>query len=286
MDSQLYLLRSKKIGVKIAMARQKNFLSIESLAYKLGLPSDELGQMERGFISPSLPQFHVMASLLDMPIDDLVNTNVLEPLQQEIEPSSLPRYYELRNRMLGIQIKKNRYQQNQSVEQLAQLCEIPTSDLQTYETGQTPIPLPLFLKISEVLHLPYERIQPVEIISPVETEVPLVAQSVEIPVQPEPEPAIATESDLVETPITQSDESPLPQEPEPVVIDDTIPVVPDENIQIPESILEDFPGISDELRDFITKPVNVPFLELAMKLSRMDAKKLRDIAESLLEITL
>ena len=286
MDSQLYLLRSKKIGVKISMARQKNFLSIESLAHKLGLQPEELGQMEKGFISPSLPQFHVMASLLDMPIDDLVNTKVLEPLQQEIDPSSLPRYYEIRNRMLGIQIKKNRFQHNQTIEQLAQLCEIPASDLETFESGQTPIPLPLFLKISEVLHLPYERIQPTEIISPVEIQVPPVVQPEEIPQQPESEPAMASESDLLEQPITQTNASPLPQEPEPVVITETIPVVPDENIQIPVSILEDFPGISEELREFITKPVNVPFLELAMKLSRMDAKKLRDIAESLLEITL
>jgi transcriptional regulator with XRE-family HTH domain len=277
MDSQLYLLKSKKIGVKIAMARQKNFLSIETLASKLGLHPDELSQMEKGLNSPSL---------LDMPIDDLLNTKVLESLQQEIEPSSLPRYYEIRNRMLGIQIKKNRYQQNQSVEQLAQLCEIPTSDMETYETGQTPIPLPRFLKISEVLHLPYERIQPAGDISPVELEVPPVIQPDEIPQQLEPEPAMAAESDLVEPPITQSDANPLPQEPEPVAMNDRIPVVLDENIQIPESVLEEVPGISKELREFISKPVNVPFLELAMKLSRMDAKKLRDIAESLLEITL
>jgi transcriptional regulator with XRE-family HTH domain len=221
-----------------------------------------------------------------MPIDDLVNTKVLEPLQQEIEPSSLPRYFELRNRMLGIQIKKNRYQQNQSVEQLAQLCEIPPSDLEVYETGQTPIPLPLFLKISEVLHLPYERIQPAESISPLEIEVPPVVQPDEIIQQLEPEPTKAAESDLDELPITKSDANPLPQEPEPVVINETIPVVPDENIHIPEAILEDFPDISEELREFITKPVNLPYLELAMRLSRMDAKKLRDIAESLLEITL
>jgi len=286
MDSQLYLLRSKKIGVKIAMARQKNFLSIESLAHKLGLQPDVLGQMEKGFISPSLPQFHVMASLLDMPIDDLVNTNVLEPLQQEIEPSSLPRYYELRNRMLGIQIKKNRYQQNQSVEQLAQVCEITPSDLETYENGQTPIPLPLFLKISEVLHLPYERIQPAESISPVEIEVPPVVQPDEILQQLVPEPTMATESDFVEPPITQSDANPIPQGPEPVVLNETIPVLTEENIPSLQSLIEEFPGISDELREFITKPVNVPYLELAMRLSRMDAKKLRDIAESLLEITL
>jgi len=40
-----------------------------------------------------------------------------------------------------------------------------------------------------------------------------------------------------------------------------------------------------ELQEFISKPVNLPYLELAMRLSQMDADKLRSIAASLLEIT-
>ena len=41
-----------------------------------------------------------------------------------------------------------------------------------------------------------------------------------------------------------------------------------------------------EFRDFITKPINEPYLDLAMKLSQLDVKKLRLVAEGLLEITL
>jgi len=211
---------------------------------------------------------------------------VLEPLQQEITSSALPRYYEIRNRMLGIQIKKNRFQQNQTIEQLAQLCEIPTNDLEMYESGRTPIPLPIFLKISEVLHLPYERIEPVETSLPEKVEEPPVTQSTEIPVQQEPEPVIVNESNLVDIPITQTNAIPQSSEPESVVASESIPVAAEEKVPSSQTLIEDFPGISDELREFITKPVNVPYLELALKLSRMDAKKLRDIAESLLEITL
>ena len=40
-----------------------------------------------------------------------------------------------------------------------------------------------------------------------------------------------------------------------------------------------------ELQAFIIKPVNRPYLELAMRLSQMEADKLRTIATSLLEIT-
>ena len=41
-----------------------------------------------------------------------------------------------------------------------------------------------------------------------------------------------------------------------------------------------------EFREFITKPINAPYLDLAMKLSELDVKKLRLVAEGLLEITL
>jgi len=41
-----------------------------------------------------------------------------------------------------------------------------------------------------------------------------------------------------------------------------------------------------ELRDFASRPVNRPYLELAQRLSEMSVEKLRAVAEGLLEITL
>ena len=43
--------------------------------------------------------------------------------------------------------------------------------------------------------------------------------------------------------------------------------------------------IPDEYKDFVSKPVNHPYLDLAIQLSNLSAEKLRGIAESLLEIT-
>jgi hypothetical protein len=40
-----------------------------------------------------------------------------------------------------------------------------------------------------------------------------------------------------------------------------------------------------EVQEFVTKPVNLPYLELAMKLSTMSTEKLRSLAENLLDIT-
>lgn len=46
-----------------------------------------------------------------------------------------------------------------------------------------------------------------------------------------------------------------------------------------------FLELTPELQQFVSKPVNHPFLEIAVRLSELPAEKLRSLAESLLEIT-
>jgi len=50
--------------------------------------------------------------------------------------------------------------------------------------------------------------------------------------------------------------------------------------------LQNFAELTPELQEFLGKPVNRPYLELAQRLSEMDVDKLRAVAEGLLEITL
>ena len=47
-----------------------------------------------------------------------------------------------------------------------------------------------------------------------------------------------------------------------------------------------FNELPPDVREFVAQPVNVNYIETAMRLSEMDADKLRTIAESLLDITL
>lgn len=62
--------------------------------------------------------------------------------------------------------------------------------------------------------------------------------------------------------------------------------------QVPKEItgqqymIDELAGLPTELREFITKPSNRPYLELAYRLSQMSVEKLRAVAEVLLEITL
>ena len=46
-----------------------------------------------------------------------------------------------------------------------------------------------------------------------------------------------------------------------------------------------FGDLSPEVRDFVLKPINRSYIELAMRLSEMETDRLRGIAESILEIT-
>lgn len=49
--------------------------------------------------------------------------------------------------------------------------------------------------------------------------------------------------------------------------------------------LRDFSTLPLELQEFVSKPVNRPYLELAVRLSEMSVDRLRAVAEGLLEIT-
>ncbi len=54
---------------------------------------------------------------------------------------------------------------------------------------------------------------------------------------------------------------------------------------IQQKSIKDFLQLSPELQNFIGKPVNLPYLELALKLSGMSTDKLRSVAEDILDIT-
>lgn len=51
-------------------------------------------------------------------------------------------------------------------------------------------------------------------------------------------------------------------------------------------IRSQFSDLPPSLQEFIAKPINRPYLDLALRLSEMSVEKLREVAEGLLEITL
>jgi transcriptional regulator with XRE-family HTH domain len=55
--------------------------------------------------------------------------------------------------------------------------------------------------------------------------------------------------------------------------------------RVQQGSLQKFGELPPEVQQFIAKPVNRPYIELAMRLSELSAEKLRAVAEVLLEIT-
>ena len=58
-----------------------------------------------------------------------------------------------------------------------------------------------------------------------------------------------------------------------------------ESREIKKNQIDQFLELPANLQEFICKPVNRPYLELAARLSELSSEKLRTVAESLLEIT-
>jgi transcriptional regulator with XRE-family HTH domain len=52
-----------------------------------------------------------------------------------------------------------------------------------------------------------------------------------------------------------------------------------------QEAIQKFLDLSPEMQQFVTRPVNAPYLQLAMRMSELNVEKLRAVAESLLEIT-
>lgn len=53
-----------------------------------------------------------------------------------------------------------------------------------------------------------------------------------------------------------------------------------------KKVSDSFVDLPEDLQDFVLKPVNRPYLDIAIKLSQMDVDQMRDVAERLLDITL
>jgi transcriptional regulator with XRE-family HTH domain len=66
------------------------------------------------------------------------------------------------------------------------------------------------------------------------------------------------------------------------IAEDVIPLTSEERSR---RDLQQLGHLSQEVREFILKPINVPYLQVAMNLSQMPAETLRQIASGLLEIT-
>jgi transcriptional regulator with XRE-family HTH domain len=217
-------IRAKKLGVLIRGARQSNHKTIHDCANAIGVPVEDFTSFEEGEKSPSLPQLEMLAFSLNVPMEYFLENELLQPEQRSPEKLDPKLIIGLRQRMIGVLLRKARLERGLTVEQIAESTGITLDQLERYEFGQQGIPLPELDAIAEQLGQTAKAFQ-----------------------------------------------------------DRNGPMG---NWFIEQRSLREFKELAPELKVFVSKPVNRPYLELAQRLSEMDVQKLRMVAEGLLEITL
>jgi transcriptional regulator with XRE-family HTH domain len=217
---------------------------------------------------------------------------------------------QLRTKKIGLLIYDARLAARRSVEESAQAIGIPIEDYQAYERGEKSPSLPELENLALFLDTPLEHfwggeslstrrkvenIQQKEQLRKIRNRVigaslrmarersnsslAETAQTISIPEEtlakyesgelPVPIPVLETLSKHLEGRLDD-------------FVDQKGPVGKwrQEKVEV-----EQFLQLPPEVRTFLSKPVNLPYLTLAMRLNDLSVEKLRSIAETLLEIT-
>ena len=219
----LKIIRAKKLGVMIHDARQKSGKSLEDCARVMGISTEELTEMEFGMRPPTLPEIEILAYYLEIPLEHFWGSEIIDTDEKEkgLNPEEMK---QIRQDVIGELIHEGRINLNLTVEDLAHKTGITSDQLEAYERGEAPMPLP---------------------------ELEIVAQA----------------------------------------LNDSIGDFEDRQGPVGSWFNEqknarEFLNLPKELQEFVSKPINRPYIELAVKLSELKVEKLRALAEGLLEITL
>jgi transcriptional regulator with XRE-family HTH domain len=216
-------IRGKKLGILIRNARTTAAKSLEDTAAAVGVTPQEFQAFELGEAAPSLPQLELLAYHFNLPLEHFWGQAILNPQEKnaDFDPRQLVK---LRQRMIGVMIRKARLEAGFSQETLTAKAGLLPGELEAFERGEKPVPVPLLEALTPLLNRTVKDFQDRQ--GPVGT---WMAR------------------------------------------------------QRAASGLTDMP---ENLASFISKPINRPYLELALRLSEMSVEKLRAVAEGLLEITL
>lgn len=217
-------LRTKKLGVLLQDARLAAGKSVEECAQTIGVSVAVFEAYEYGESSPSLPELEVLAYYLNVPLDHFWGMKAISENNSKNGEIDLLQLVGLRQRIIGTLLRQARTNANLELGTVADEMGLTASELDAYEMGESPIPLPVLESIGAYLDHPIKEFQ--------DQKGPLGSKMVE------------------------------------------------------QRVVQGFLDLSPELQAFICKPVNQPYLELAVRLSEMSVEKLRAVAEGLLEITL
>lgn len=215
----------------------------------------------------------------------------------------------LRSKMLGAILRRARNERGKSLKQTAALMGISADRLSNYERGKASISLPELEIIAYQLEMPLRTFLKPD--ARFEQRQPQLNPSIIIPLRQRMIGAILRnhrqDANLSIRQLAQranlspSRLSAFERGARPIPLDELEALAIELGHRLDEYIDQDGPigdweeriqavemlaKLSPELRQFLSKPFNEPYLRLAKQLSELPVEKLRTVAEGLLEITL
>jgi transcriptional regulator with XRE-family HTH domain len=206
--------RAKTIGEMIREARLAAGIEMEECAAVIGVTPETFASYESGAVSFSLPELEAIAYILDIPLDAFWDSDVLRAQDSQKQATmDMTMVMRLRHRMIGAVLRQARLEAGITLEKLANHLQVEVTQLEAYELGKDPDPVP--------------------------------------------------ELELLSGLLTRSIREFLDQH----------GPVGAWNAQ--QRALREFLAMPPELRTFVSKPVNRPYLDLAVRLSEMSVDRLR-----------
>lgn len=216
---------------------------------------------------------------------------------------------ELRNRIVGVLIRNAREQARMTEEECAEVLALSPEQLAAYETGEEAISLPEMELLGRFLGIPVNalRQERTAVTDPrlqlprAEYYLPLRHRIIGIRMRQariESGRSVEDLAALLELPVEQLTAYEFGEQAIPLaeleLVARALAVPLDFFLDreshvgrwhILQADFERFSELPDPVREFVARPINLSYLELAMKLAQMPAGSLRQIAEALLEIT-
>ena len=218
--------------------------------------------------------------------------------------------FQIRARKLGLLMYDARTAKRRSVEETALAVGISPDELQSYEKGERAPTIPILEALAFYLDVPIDQFWSSQTISEKPAEETLqqkerlrqlrnriIGASLKMHRSnlnfSLHEVAVATSIDEDQLTKYELGEVPVPI-PELELLAKTYEVRIEQFFDQKSSIgkrrvqqmaIQGFLELTPELQEFVCRPVNKPYLDLAMRLSELSVEKLRGVAEGLLEIT-
>ncbi len=217
---------------------------------------------------------------------------------------------ELRSRIIGALLQNVRDRARLTREECAAVLGVSAETLTAYEEGEQAISLPELELLTRFLNVPMSTIRTADTLNAMQDDINIPDPKMYLllrhrligarlrQLRNEAHRSQQNLADILECSLATIAEYELGRRPIPVAelevvcraLNVPLSYFLDKDSEIGKwHLLQDqfemFSDLSPEVREFVLKPINKSYLELAMKLAQMPAGALRAIAEGLLEIT-